>query len=315
MDQGSDLKLIIQDQAEVSGNTAGVSGGMLYVGEDCSADVTMTGRTSINSNTASTFGGVIQAQKPAAFALDMAEGTTLRNNSGLYGGCFSLVGARAEAIKIDSRLENNIGSSGGGVLALTSSSNVSLVSMGSGSSCSIEGNRAAEGGVVYVSEGSQISTLVVNPGCRVASNAAQSSGGFLSVLGASHVGAATLGGSYTGHTAGLHGGLVNVESTGSSIMQLTLASGSKSQSNSAGNNGGLLHVGTGAVVSSLVLQDHHASGNKAGGEGGLVAVVAGAALKAITINSSSIDSSQASQGGCISLAAGSSVTSLAAQVR
>lgn len=315
VDQGGSLSLLIQDSVEVSSNVAGVSGGMLYVGEGCSADLSVAGGAVIQSNTASTYGGVIQAQRPTAFTVSLGPNTVLRNNSGLYGGCISLVGVQSESVQINSQCKGNVGNSGGGVLALMASSNIAQVSIGSGAGCSVESNRAADGGVILMSETSRVANLTVDPGCRVASNAAQSSGGFLSVSGGSSLGKAVLHGQYSANTAGLHGGLVNLESSGSSIKELRLAPGSSTQEHSAGSNGGLLHVGSGASIGFLAFLDHQASNNKAGGEGGMVAVVAGAEVKDILILNSTVGSSQASQGGCISVAAGAKTSSMNITVR
>lgn len=315
LEQGGILALTVGDAAVVSHNRASISGGVMYVAEGCSADVTISGTALIHSNSAGTDGGVLKAQRPKSLSLNLGPGTMLQNNSALYGGCVMLAGVQADAVQISGKLIDNVGISGGGVLALSSSSNVSQLLFGSGSSCVIEGSQAGEGGAVYVSEASAISTLVVDPGCRIASNSAQRSGGFMSVNGGSFVGRAMLHGQYSENVAGLQGGLLSLESAGSTIKDLTLAPGSRSRGHSVGSTGGLIHVGAGTSIGLLYFHGHQAGMNKAGGDGGLVQVATDAEIKSILINGSSITSSQANTGGCISIAAGARIATITITVR
>lgn len=53
----------ISGAVEVSHNVAGVSGGVLFVGEGSSASIQVTGPVVLHSNKAATFGGVLQVSR------------------------------------------------------------------------------------------------------------------------------------------------------------------------------------------------------------------------------------------------------------
>lgn len=52
----------ISGSVEIANNVAGVSGGVLFVGEGSSADVQVSGPVLFHSNVAATFGGVLQVR-------------------------------------------------------------------------------------------------------------------------------------------------------------------------------------------------------------------------------------------------------------
>lgn len=241
--------------------------------------------------------------------------STMRNNSGLYGGCISLSGVSAQRLELACQMLQNKGTAGGGVLALMAGTRAGTVVLGgnsnsSRSSCTIRENRAGEGGVLFVSESASLASFSVDASCLVASNVADGSGGFMSVTGNGTVDKAILGGSYNDHSAGLYGGLVNVETSGAIVREFIFAPGSSSRGNKAGSSGGLVYIGSGARVSSLKMLQHTAASNSAGGEGGGIAAMPGATLSETLIADTTLTSSLAAQGACMYLAAAALSTNL-----
>lgn len=234
----------------------------------------------------------------------------MRNNSGLYGGCVSVCGVNAQRLELASQMLQNRGTAGGGVLALVAGTTAGEVLLGSKGSCTIRENKAGEGGVVYVSESATLASLTVDDACVVSSNVADGSGGFLSVTGNGTIDKAALGGSYNDQSAGLYGGVVNVETSGAAIRELAFQPGSSSRGNKAGSSGGLLYVGSGARLSVFKMLQHTSHTNSAGGEGGVLAVMPGATLGETLMANSSIINSLAAQGSCVYLAATALSTNL-----
>lgn len=170
------------------------------------------------------------------------------------------------------------GRTAGGVVALRGATVRRVAFGGSTGACTVSGNTAGTGGVLYASN-STVTEAATAGGCTISGNRASSSGGFAALVGQSSVASVTLAGQFASNSAGLNGGLLHMEGATCSLLQL--GPGDATQ-HTAGSHGGMVHV-TGSRMDQLSVSGARLAGSVAQQSGGCISVTAGTALSTLTV--------------------------------
>ncbi|KAG2484485.1 hypothetical protein HYH03_016717 [Edaphochlamys debaryana] len=267
--------VVIEDSASAVGNSAGLSGGLLYAGKGVGAFVA-SGDALVSAHSAK-LGGALYATEGIA-SLTVEEGAALSGNRAASDGGAVYAGGSISQLRLSGgSLLNNSGVDRGGAVFAAAILNATA------SGCVITGNTAGSGGGIFTAALGQLSLT----GCSLVGNAAVQDGGFLhspAPASSRWLFSDTLA---ANNTAGRHGGVAFVESGGegggsaaddppAAVLQLT--NGSTLAGNTAGGSGGALAVAAGG---SIRLEGGSFEGNAAyGGGGGAVAALAPAVPRA-----------------------------------
>lgn len=272
---------------------------MVYAGQGGQVDLTVTDRAQVTQNTAGASGALLDSEGAADVSVLIGPDVITTNNQAPSGAVMSLKDvASANTLQLLGSFTVNTALTMGGVLALTNSS-LGGVQLGSDSRCQVSSNAAGDGGVLAL-VGSTISNLTVHSACALGNNSATGSGGFAALMSGSNIGGAVMGGRYSGHTAGLNGGLVSL-SEASNMGQLFMPTGMSATRSSAAAQAGVLYVGAACRLDKLRLEGAELTSNTASTSGGIVSVPAGGRLEAVEIKGSVLESNTARTGGCMAL--------------
>lgn len=148
--------------------------------------------------------------------------------------------------------------------------------------------------------GSSVSNLTVHSSCTISSNGATSSGGFAVLTAGSSIAQVSLGGKFSAHTAGLHGGLFSIMD-GSKVDLLLMQPGMRASGCSAAAQGGLVYVGPTGSMGRMRVESATILTSAASTSGGILSVAVGGRMDALEVTGSTLESNSARTGGCVSI--------------